>query len=256
MKEHYEKYLEYLGVYSIRFDVDVIAYALMTWHVHLFLLDRLEKISQFMKALHGNYARYLNRTAGRVGHAFGERYNSRVVHDTEDALWLSRYIHRQAVEAGLVKHPRDYRWTSYRAYVGLSAVNFLKPGFVLEQFGSGEGVFERYEDFVMGEGEGPVDWTDFTESTQDGESQADESTGAAGVVYGETPDRKGLLAAVEARVGLDSEKLLNPRGREQRALRHEAFSILANEFGLSDSQVARVFEVSPNAVGKVLRRRV
>jgi REP element-mobilizing transposase RayT len=176
-ENHFKKYLRYLAVYSARFRVDVICYALMSWHLHLSLFDRVGNLPQFMKCLHGRYARYYNGVTNRVGHVFGERYNNRIVKTAEDALWLSRYIHRQAVDAGIVKHPRDYRWTSYQAYIGLVPVGFLKPRFVLGQFGFGAPVFRLYEDFVMSEDDGPVDWSQFSAPVTDDEEPGDEITG-------------------------------------------------------------------------------
>jgi len=64
--EHYVKYLDYLGYYSLHYQIEVIAYALMVWHVHLFLFDVADRVSEFMKSLHGEYAQYFNRRDGRV----------------------------------------------------------------------------------------------------------------------------------------------------------------------------------------------
>ena len=106
--DHYKKYLTLLEKYALFFDVDVIAYALMATHVHLFVYDRSNKLSHFMMKLHGDYARYYNRINERVGHVFGERFNNKIVAADIYGKWLSRYIHRQAVEAGLVTDPVDW----------------------------------------------------------------------------------------------------------------------------------------------------
>ena len=77
--KHYERYINFLGRYSRDNQIDMIAYALMQSHVHLFVYDRLGKISLFMNELHGEYAQYFNHVTGRVGHVFGERFNNKVV---------------------------------------------------------------------------------------------------------------------------------------------------------------------------------
>jgi len=46
-------------------------------------------------------------------------------------LQLSLYIHRNPIEAGLVKHIDQYHWSSYKAYIGKTAppklsVNYIK----------------------------------------------------------------------------------------------------------------------------------
>ena len=60
-QSHYQKYLTYLELFSLRCDISVIAYALMEWHIHLFLYDKYGKLSKFMNNLHGEYARFFNK---------------------------------------------------------------------------------------------------------------------------------------------------------------------------------------------------
>mgnify|MGYP002155005968 CR=1 FL=1 len=103
-----------------------------------------------MENLHGDYAQYFNKDTKRVGHVFGERFNNKIVQANEYSIWLSRYIHRQALTAGLVDDPKDYPWTSYRKYLGLEYKDFIKSDIVLEQFGTDHGgrVALRYKEFV------------------------------------------------------------------------------------------------------------
>ncbi len=251
-EQDYRKYLKYLEIYSGRFHVDVVCYALMAWHVHLSLFDCDGKLSRFMRGLHGRYAQYYNRTTGNVGHVFGERYNNRIVRKGEDNVWLSRYIHRQAVEAGIVNHPRDYRWSSYAAYVGLSPTGFLKPRLVLDQFGAGESAFQLYENFVMGEDDGPIDWGESAPSAT-GDDRSGVGTGRTGILsFEECPDESELLGEVAVELGVSYPVLLDPRGRRERSLRHEAFSILVRRYGLSVSRVSRLFGVTHRTVAKVV----
>ena len=253
-RAHYEEYLDYLELYGRRYNVDTVAYALMPWHVHLFVFDWLGRLSPFMKALHGQYARFFNRVTGGVGHVFGERFNNKLVQANDYGLWLSRYIHRQAVEAGIVKHPRDYEWTSYPAYMGLAPRRFVKPHVILNQFGRGSTAYLGYEEFVMGDENGPVDWAksftsvvgceEFLKKVETSKDWDDE----------ERMSPRGLIETLSRQLGVKPELLLNPRGRVERALRHEGFMISVGMYGLSASEVARAFGVSPTAVTKVLRR--
>ena len=156
--QHYVRYLNFVEKYSKEYRVDIIAYALMQTHIHLFVYDLRGKVSQFMNSLHGEYAQYFNHMTGRVGHVFGERFNNKIVQANEYGLWLSRYIHRQALNAGLVRDPRDYPWTSYPRYVGETALDFVKPDVILEQFGNEQERISRYEEFILGVAKGPIDW--------------------------------------------------------------------------------------------------
>ncbi len=45
------------------------------------------------------------------------RYKSIVVGQDRYLLELVRYIHRNPIQAGLVKRLEDYRWISHKAYI-------------------------------------------------------------------------------------------------------------------------------------------
>ena len=136
---HYVHYLQLLKKYSREYRIDIIAYALMQWHVHFFIYDQDNNISIFMHHLHGDYAQFYNRETHRVGHVFGERFQNKIVLVNEHGTWLSRYINRQAVAAKIVSDPKDYPWTSYRIYVGLEKNEFLKHDVIIKQYGDGKG---------------------------------------------------------------------------------------------------------------------
>jgi REP element-mobilizing transposase RayT len=252
-KSHYEKYLKYLEFYGDRYNIDIIAYALMEWHIHLFVFDSSGKISSFMNRLHGQYAQFFNRSTNRVGHVFGERFNNKIVQVNNYGLWLSRYIHRQPVEAGILKDPKDCLWTSYRAYIGLVPFGFLKPWIILNQFGRGKTAFIHYEDFVMSKDGGPIKWAKKTTLVIGDEEfiqsvallkEDNESKGM---------DSKDLLKTVSSQLEVKPDVLLSPHGWSQRRVRHKAFMILVNMYGLSAARVARMFNVSSMAVVKVLK---
>ena len=251
---HYEKYLEYLELYGSRYDIDIIAYGLMNWHIHLFVFDWLGRLSQFMNCLHGRYAQFFNKETERVGHVFGERFNNRIVQGDSYALWLSRYIHRQAVEACLVADPRSYQWTSYREYIGLAPKGFLKPGVILDQFGRGKAAGRRYEALVISQENGPIDWNGTTASII-GNDEFIESIGV--LKRKNLPDKmniKDLMETVSRQLGVSSRLLLNPRGRAERKIRHKVFLILVDTYCLSAAEVARAFGVAPNTGINVLRK--
>lgn len=257
---HYKKYLEYLALYGCHYKVAIIAYALMAWHVHLFIFDLSGKLSQFMENLHGHYARYFNKITGRVGHVFGKRFNNKVVQVNNYGLWLSRYIHRQPIEAGLVRDPKDYPWTSYRAYLDLVPKGFLKPEIIWEQFGAGREVFSRYETFVLGGEEDLSRWTDpsvmvigdkdFTEKFRITKDPVENEIGELN-----KSDFEDLMRRLAECLGVKFESLLKPKGRDEQRMRHNAFRILIREYGLSVRRVAHLFKVSPTAIVKVLRNK-
>ncbi|OPX18389.1 hypothetical protein BXT86_01475 [candidate division WOR-3 bacterium 4484_100] len=251
--KHYKQYLDFLKDYTSYYKIKVIAYALMKWHVHLFLFDPSGKVSELMKCLHGGYAKFFNRILSRVGHVFGERFNNRVVQLNNYGLWLSRYIHRQPIEAGLVKDPKDYPWISYRVYIGLAPKGFLAPEVILDQFGRGKDAYQRYQNFVLGVEVGPVDWDESSDLITGDEKFVKDIRGLINDKDDEEFD-EDLLEVLSKRLKVKTDLLLNPTGRTMRRLRHKAFVMLQKKYGLSATQIARIFKVSTMAVVKVLKR--
>lgn len=254
--EHYVRYLDYLGYYSLRYKIEVIAYALMEWHVHLFLFDIFGRISEFMKSLHGGYAQFFNRVAKRVGHVFGERFNNRIVQPNNYGLWLSRYIHRQPIEAGIINDPKDYPWTSYKAYLGLAPMSFLKPTVILEQFGRGRAACQRYRDFVLGVEDGPVSWGKASGLIIGDKKFIEEIEELIENDNGDEWRDEDLLKILSGQLKVEPELLLKPHGSEIRKLRHKAFTILDKKYRLSAVRIARIFKVSAMAVVKVLKKQI
>ena len=112
----YRRYLDELTEQSKRFDCTVHAYVLMTNHVHL-LLTPQEKDSagQLMKHLGQRYVQYINRTYRRSGTLWEGRFRSCLTQSEQYLLACYRYIELNPVRAGMVRHPRDYRWSSFHA---------------------------------------------------------------------------------------------------------------------------------------------
>ncbi len=228
---HYEQYLLFLEKFSRLYSVDIIAYALMEWHVHLFVYDVDDYISSFMERLHGEYALYYNKDTDRVGHVFGERFNNKIVQPNNYALILSKYIHRQALEAGLVDHPLKYPWTSYRIYCGYEKKTFIKPGIVLDQFGDELDSHQQYSSFVMSEEEDPVDW-EKAQLLVVGDVKFKEKI-LSKYMKKKNKTHISISSADGLRIACDKYKitkqtLLNPRGQRERGIRHQAIKYLVN----------------------------
>ncbi len=85
-------------------------------------LARMHDVSEFMKSLKQRYTIWYNRTRGRVGTLWAERYKSVIVEGRDAALKVTAaYIDLNPVRAGLVEDPKDYRWSGYGEAVGGSA---------------------------------------------------------------------------------------------------------------------------------------
>lgn len=115
----YRRYLKLLAQGMRLVDARLLAYALMTNHVHLMVqTGPVHPISKLMQSLGTAYTMYVNHKYERVGHVFQGRYHSVLVEKDSYALELTRYIHLNPVRARMVRAPEQYRWSSYRAYLG------------------------------------------------------------------------------------------------------------------------------------------
>ncbi|MDX8409751.1 MAG: hypothetical protein R8J84_06900, partial [Mariprofundales bacterium] len=94
-----------------------------------------------------------------VGHVFQGRFKSIIVDKDSYLLELSRYVVLNPVRAGMVKHARDWAWSSYRAMSGESpSPDFLNVAWLLFQFGATqEKARDAYARFVR-EGVGSRPW--------------------------------------------------------------------------------------------------
>jgi putative transposase len=130
-----KKYLERLAWYCQEKEVHLLAYCLLTNHVHLLLQTPKGNLSKMMQPFQTSYTTYFNKRHRRSGHVFEQRYKAFVVDKDNYLLQVSRYIHLNPVQAKLVQRPRDYSWSSYRAYVREKTSSWLHREVILEQLG-------------------------------------------------------------------------------------------------------------------------
>ena len=103
---------------------DLHAYCLMTNHVHLlFTPHRADSCERFFRRLSLLYVQYVNRKYGRTGTLWEGRFRSSLVESERYLMACYRYIERNPIRAGMVEHPRQYRWSSY----GINAEGAADP---------------------------------------------------------------------------------------------------------------------------------
>jgi putative transposase len=112
----YRVYLSMLRVCAADAGCAVHAYVLMTNHVHLLITPcNSDSAGKLMKALGQRYVQYINRHHLRTGTLWEGRFRSCIVDEERYYLTCQRYIELNPVRAEMVKHPRLYPWSSYRA---------------------------------------------------------------------------------------------------------------------------------------------
>ncbi|MBC2600865.1 transposase [Puniceicoccus vermicola] len=112
------------------------------------LTRRMHDVSEFMRTLKLRYTLWFNRSRDRFGPLWSARFKSVLVEGDRWALrTVAAYIDLNAVRAGLVSDPKDYRFCGYAealgggrlARAGLSMVDKDLAGYRQTLYGSGGG---------------------------------------------------------------------------------------------------------------------
>lgn len=99
--------------------VKILAYCLMPTHIHLILQQLTESgISIFMNRILQSYTKYFNIKYKRKGPLWEGRFKNVLVETDEQLLHLTRYIHLNPVTAFLIATPREWKFSSYKEYLG------------------------------------------------------------------------------------------------------------------------------------------
>jgi len=111
-----QAYLLWLKEYADKHQVEVLAYCLMTNHIHLIAVPESDDgLMRVLKPLHMRYAQRINRERGWKGHLWQGRFFSSPLDDAY--LWAAlRYVECNPVRAGMVQRAEDFPWSSAAAH--------------------------------------------------------------------------------------------------------------------------------------------
>ena len=136
-RQDYIKLTETILQLKEEMGFQIYAYCFMTNHVHLVLKEKeLRDISLIMKRILTKYSRWYNIKYGRTGALIANRYKSVPVEVDEYFLNLIRYVHQNPIKAGIVKNIEDYKYSSYREYLGKPRITDTE--FVMEMIDDNE----------------------------------------------------------------------------------------------------------------------
>lgn len=115
--DDYRAYLTLLKESCDNAGTKVLAYCLMTNHVHLILVpETRDGLRAALGETHRQYTRLINVRDGCTGHLWQERFHSFVM-DESYTLACARYVELNPVVAGMVSSARGYKWSSARAHL-------------------------------------------------------------------------------------------------------------------------------------------
>lgn len=142
-------FFDCLAASASRFGLQVHAYCLLSNHFHLLLFSERGHLSDGMRFMAGRFTQRINYRDGRDGPIFRGRFASVPIKSEAHLVRVSRYIHRNPVEAGLVQEPWNWPWSSAGAYLGMLAPPvWLRTDAILEMF---EGQLGGYRAFLEAE---------------------------------------------------------------------------------------------------------
>lgn len=76
----------------------------------------IDALGNWMRNAHSRFAQQYNRRHGRRGAVACERPKTKEVDDEKGLLTVMFYGDANPVRAGIVRHPKSYRWSSYQYY--------------------------------------------------------------------------------------------------------------------------------------------
>lgn len=110
-------YYNLLKKYKDDYKIKIYSYCFMSNHPHL--TGQCESkilLSDFFRLVNSLFAKAYNKRVGRRGQVVMDRFKSPRIETDADLLKVMRYIDLNPNRAGMVKHPKEYRWSSYQYY--------------------------------------------------------------------------------------------------------------------------------------------
>ena len=111
-------YLSFLSEEAERFGVNILAWCLMTNHVHFVVVPHTQtSLARGFGEAHRRYTRMKNFAQGVRGYLFQGRFSSSVL-DENHLLAAVRYVELNPVQAGMATCAWEYPWSSAGFHTG------------------------------------------------------------------------------------------------------------------------------------------
>ena len=268
-KADYHGFIELLKETTGMWNMRVGAYCLMGNHYHLLVRTPDANLSGCMRYINGVYTQRFNRCHQREGQIFRGRYKSILIDADSYLLELVRYIHRSALEAGLVDRLDKYLWSSHKGYLSdAKKWNWLYKDFVLSLFSNDRAERrKRYKAFIsekspeelnqiLGRNKLPsvlgskdfVDWVKGKFSRQKRDEEVPESKFLA-------PDSERIKEEVCKAFGVDMEELTVSRRGISNEPRAVAIYLLRRLRGDRLDEIGKEFKMAKySSVSSVIQR--
>lgn len=244
-----------------RFDMRLHAFCWMTNHLHALVQIGEQKLGGIVKSIAVSFARYRHRLLDTSGHLFERRYGSRLIDVDSYFLAVLRYIHRNPVEAGMVRDPRAYPWSSHRVYLGTQSIDWITTGLGLSLFHADPRIARsEYVRFV--EGAPAEDEQDFDDDAGTSDPRilgSDEFVASLNPIAGrrqQRPNLEELACAICAKHGVSVDLLRSRSSQHSLTPIRVALLEQAVTGGIANlTQVARFLGRDPSTLSKQWKAR-
>jgi putative transposase len=245
-----ELFLNTLAQVTERFHWICHAYCLMNNHYHLVIETPDGNLSKGMRQLNGVYTQAFNKRHGRVGHVFQGRFKAILVQKDSHFLEVCRYVVLNPVRAKTISHPRQWKWSSYRATAGMvQAHGCLTVDEILSHFGKRKAIaHEKYCEFVQAGIDSPSIWADL---------EAQSLLGVEGFAEGlrHLVTEKHQLREIpkgQRFVGRPTLEKLFSRRRRGKASRDQLIAEAVTHYGYSQMELASFLDLHYSTISRIL----
>jgi REP element-mobilizing transposase RayT len=114
-----QHFIEIVAEAAMAHDVRVFAETRLGNHYHQVVQTPDANLPDYMGCVNGTFAQFFNRRYQRIGHVYNERYKAILVDNDFYLGVLIGYVLTNPVKHRFVDHPGDWKWSSYRATVGI-----------------------------------------------------------------------------------------------------------------------------------------
>ncbi len=146
-------FLDRLGKVLLETNTICFAWALLPNHFHLLLRTGTYPLATVMRRLLTGHAMNFNRSHGRVGKLFQNRYKSILCQEDSYLLELVRYIHLNPLRAALIAEARNldsYAFCGHAVLMGKIKNNWQDHAYVLRLFANQISIArKKYKRFVL-----------------------------------------------------------------------------------------------------------
>jgi len=125
-EENNKQYCKWMNEYTQEYGLEVIAYCLMSNHVHFIVVPPQEgTLARVFNTVHMRYAHYINRQRGVKGHLWQGRFYSCLL-DDKHLYRAIRYVENNPIRAKIVKEAGKYEWSSAKDHLQLREKPLIK----------------------------------------------------------------------------------------------------------------------------------